>query len=80
MILFCRYFKSHSLLVEQRLQKDKLPETVRDSDVALRFVQAFNFDNILCGVCIFFLCLEPETRSSGMIITHISPFYRPDMI
>ncbi|KAM4735544.1 cytosolic 5'-nucleotidase 3 isoform 2-T2 [Anableps anableps] len=30
------YFKSHSLLVEQRLEKDKLPEVVRESDVALR--------------------------------------------
>ncbi|CAL9706229.1 unnamed protein product [Knipowitschia caucasica] len=30
------YFKSHSLLVEQRIQKDKLPQAVRDSDAALR--------------------------------------------
>lgn len=32
-----RYFKSHTLLVEQRLQKDKFPEVVRDSDVFLRY-------------------------------------------
>lgn len=31
-----RYFKSHTLLVEQRLQKDKLPEVVRESDACLR--------------------------------------------
>uniref|UniRef100_A0A667Y9R0 5'-nucleotidase n=1 Tax=Myripristis murdjan TaxID=586833 RepID=A0A667Y9R0_9TELE len=30
------YFKSHTLLVEQRIQKDKLPEVVRESDAALR--------------------------------------------
>lgn len=30
------YFKSHTLLVEQRLQRDKLPEVVRDSEAALR--------------------------------------------
>uniref|UniRef100_A0A8C7VGM7 5'-nucleotidase n=1 Tax=Oncorhynchus mykiss TaxID=8022 RepID=A0A8C7VGM7_ONCMY len=30
------YFKSHTLLVEQRLQKDKLSEVVRDSDACLR--------------------------------------------
>ncbi|XP_018612952.1 cytosolic 5'-nucleotidase 3 isoform X2 [Scleropages formosus] len=30
------YFKSHTLLVEQRLQKDKLPEVVRESEVCLR--------------------------------------------
>ncbi|KAI3361540.1 hypothetical protein L3Q82_012962, partial [Scortum barcoo] len=30
------YFKSHSLLVEQRLEKDKLSEVVRESDAALR--------------------------------------------
>ncbi|KAK9960372.1 hypothetical protein ABG768_008233 [Culter alburnus] len=30
------YFKSHTLLVEQRLEKDKLPEVVRESDVCLR--------------------------------------------
>ncbi|KAJ7985515.1 hypothetical protein DPEC_G00352860 [Dallia pectoralis] len=30
------YFKSHTLLVEQRLQKDKLPEVVRESDACLR--------------------------------------------
>ncbi|XP_035991302.1 cytosolic 5'-nucleotidase 3 isoform X1 [Fundulus heteroclitus] len=30
------YFKAHSLLVEQRIEKDKLPEVVRESDVALR--------------------------------------------
>ncbi|XP_054903057.1 cytosolic 5'-nucleotidase 3 isoform X1 [Poeciliopsis prolifica] len=30
------YFKSHSLLVEQRLEKHKLPEVVRESDLALR--------------------------------------------
>uniref|UniRef100_A0A8B9HPV9 5'-nucleotidase n=1 Tax=Astyanax mexicanus TaxID=7994 RepID=A0A8B9HPV9_ASTMX len=30
------YFKSHTLLVEQRLQRDKLPEIVRESDVSLR--------------------------------------------
>lgn len=31
-----RYFNSHRLLVEQRLERDKLPEVVRESDVALR--------------------------------------------
>uniref|UniRef100_A0A8C6VUZ4 5'-nucleotidase n=2 Tax=Nothobranchius furzeri TaxID=105023 RepID=A0A8C6VUZ4_NOTFU len=38
------YFKSHSILVEQRLEKDKLPEVVRESDVALRegFEQFFD--------------------------------------
>ncbi|KAM9783007.1 cytosolic 5'-nucleotidase 3 isoform 1-T1 [Neosynchiropus ocellatus] len=30
------YFKSHTLLVEQRIEKDKLPEVVRESDAALR--------------------------------------------
>nr|XP_033958159.1 cytosolic 5'-nucleotidase 3-like [Pseudochaenichthys georgianus] len=30
------YFKSHTLLVEQRLEKDKLPEVVRESEAALR--------------------------------------------
>uniref|UniRef100_A0AAQ5Y615 5'-nucleotidase n=1 Tax=Amphiprion ocellaris TaxID=80972 RepID=A0AAQ5Y615_AMPOC len=39
-----RYFKSHTLLVEQRLEKDKLPEVVRESDAALRegFEQFFD--------------------------------------
>lgn len=32
----CRYYTSHSLLVEQRLEKDKLVEVVRESDAALR--------------------------------------------
>ena len=32
-----RYFKSHTLLVEQRLEKEKLPEVVRESDAALRY-------------------------------------------
>ncbi len=36
-IFFLRYFKSHTLLVEQRLQKDKLPEVVRESDFCLRY-------------------------------------------
>ncbi|MBN3325917.1 5NT3 nucleotidase, partial [Atractosteus spatula] len=38
------YFKSHRLLVEQRLQKDKIPEIVRESDVCLRegFEQFFD--------------------------------------
>lgn len=31
-----RYYTSHSLLVEQRLEKDKLVEVVRESDAALR--------------------------------------------
>ncbi|KAJ8354262.1 hypothetical protein SKAU_G00218290, partial [Synaphobranchus kaupii] len=31
------YFKSHTLLVEQRLQKEKLPEVVRESDASLRY-------------------------------------------
>lgn len=30
------YFKSHTLLVEQRLEKEKLPEVVRESEAALR--------------------------------------------
>ncbi|KAG8009768.1 Cytosolic 5'-nucleotidase 3A [Nibea albiflora] len=40
----CRYFKSHTLLVEQRLEKDKLSEVVRESDAALRdgFEQFFD--------------------------------------
>lgn len=32
----CRYYTSHTLLVEQRLEKDKLVEVVRESDAALR--------------------------------------------
>ncbi|KAM9309235.1 cytosolic 5'-nucleotidase 3 isoform 1-T1 [Pholidichthys leucotaenia] len=38
------YFKAHSLLVEQRLERDKLAEVVRESDVALRdgFEQFFD--------------------------------------
>uniref|UniRef100_A0A4W6CCI3 5'-nucleotidase n=1 Tax=Lates calcarifer TaxID=8187 RepID=A0A4W6CCI3_LATCA len=38
------YFKSHTLLVEQRIEKDKLPEVVRESDAALRegFEQFFD--------------------------------------
>lgn len=38
MTVFSRYFKSHTLLVEQRIEKDKLPEVVRESDAALRYV------------------------------------------
>lgn len=34
----CRYFKSHTLLVEQRIEKDKLSEVVRESDAALRYL------------------------------------------
>ncbi|XP_033854457.1 cytosolic 5'-nucleotidase 3-like isoform X2 [Acipenser ruthenus] len=30
------YFKSHTLLIEQRLQKDKLPQSVKESDACLR--------------------------------------------
>lgn len=38
------YFNSHRLLVEQRLEREKLPEVVRESDVALRdgFEQFFD--------------------------------------
>ncbi|XP_005929556.1 cytosolic 5'-nucleotidase 3 isoform X1 [Haplochromis burtoni] len=38
------YFNSHRLLVEQRLERDKLPEVVRESEVALRdgFEQFFD--------------------------------------
>lgn len=36
-VCVCRYFKSHSLLVEQRLERDKLSEVVRESDAALRY-------------------------------------------
>lgn len=32
-----RYFKSHTLLVEQRIEKDKLSEVVRESEAALRY-------------------------------------------
>lgn len=42
-----RYFKSHSLLVEQRLEKDKLPEVVRESDVALRYLQKIKWSKCL---------------------------------
>lgn len=48
-----RYFKSHTLLVEQRLEKDKLPEVVRESDVALRYLQ-----NINLNLFFFFLCVQ----------------------
>uniref|UniRef100_A0A9J8B7R7 5'-nucleotidase n=1 Tax=Cyprinus carpio carpio TaxID=630221 RepID=A0A9J8B7R7_CYPCA len=41
------YFKSHTLLVEQRLQKDKLPEVVRESDVCLREGYEQFFDRLL---------------------------------
>ncbi|NXT28927.1 5NT3A nucleotidase, partial [Syrrhaptes paradoxus] len=34
--LYSRYSKSHALLIEQGLQKDKLAETVRESDVMLK--------------------------------------------
>jgi len=34
--LLCRYFKTHTLLVEQRLERDKLAEVVRESHAALR--------------------------------------------
>lgn len=40
------YFKSHTLLVEQRLQKDKLPEVVRESDVCLREGYEHFFDRL----------------------------------
>ncbi|XP_060761656.1 cytosolic 5'-nucleotidase 3 isoform X1 [Neoarius graeffei] len=40
------YFKSHTLLVEQRLQKDKLPEVVRESDVSLREGYEHFFDRL----------------------------------
>lgn len=38
----CRYYNSHTLLVEQRLEKDKLAEVVRESDAALRYETAQN--------------------------------------
>lgn len=37
-VFVCRYFKSHTLLVEQRIEKDKLSEVVRESDAALRYL------------------------------------------
>ncbi|KAI5093088.1 cytosolic 5'-nucleotidase 3, partial [Silurus meridionalis] len=40
------YFKSHTLLVEQRLEKDKLPEVVRESDVSLREGYEHFFDRL----------------------------------
>ncbi|XP_056457256.1 cytosolic 5'-nucleotidase 3 isoform X1 [Gadus chalcogrammus] len=40
------YFKSHTLLVEQRLQKDKLPDIVRESDSALREGYEHFFDRL----------------------------------
>ncbi|XP_075941105.1 cytosolic 5'-nucleotidase 3-like [Anarhichas minor] len=47
------YFKSHTLLVEQRLEKDKLAEVVRESDAALGcvFLNAFLVCSLLlhCG-------------------------------
>ncbi|KAM6913412.1 cytosolic 5'-nucleotidase 3-like [Lycodopsis pacificus] len=47
------YFKSHTLLVEQRLEKDKLAEVVRESDAALGcvFLNAFLDCSLLlhCG-------------------------------
>jgi len=45
-----RYFKSHSLLVEQRLEKDKLPEVVRESDVALRYLKRREHVKPTCAV------------------------------
>ncbi|MFT7800438.1 cytosolic 5'-nucleotidase 3A isoform X1 [Arapaima gigas] len=40
------YFKSHMLLVEQRLQKVKLPEVVRESEVCLRDGHEQFFDQL----------------------------------
>lgn len=34
--LYFRYHKSHALLIEQGLQKDKFAEIVRESDVMLK--------------------------------------------
>lgn len=52
-----RYFKSHTLLVEQRLEKDKLPEVVRESDVALRYLQNINLNLFFFFVCA--TCAKP---------------------
>ncbi|XP_012680042.2 cytosolic 5'-nucleotidase 3 [Clupea harengus] len=41
------YFKSHTLLVDQRLQKDKLPEVVKQSDASLREGYEQFFDRLL---------------------------------
>ncbi|XP_028673368.1 cytosolic 5'-nucleotidase 3 isoform X2 [Erpetoichthys calabaricus] len=40
------YFKSHTLLIEQGLQKEKLPEVVRESDVSLREGYEMFFDKL----------------------------------
>ncbi|KAK1173468.1 cytosolic 5'-nucleotidase 3A isoform X3 [Acipenser oxyrinchus oxyrinchus] len=40
------YFKSHTLLIEQGLQKDKLPEIVRESDACLREGYEHFFDKL----------------------------------
>ncbi|XP_039592468.1 cytosolic 5'-nucleotidase 3 isoform X1 [Polypterus senegalus] len=40
------YFKSHTLLIEQGLQKEKLPEVVMESDVSLREGYEMFFDKL----------------------------------
>ncbi|MGH0124176.1 UNVERIFIED_CONTAM: hypothetical protein FKN15_016587 [Acipenser sinensis] len=40
------YFKSHTLLIEQRLKKDKLPQSVKESDACLREGYEHFFDTL----------------------------------
>ncbi|KAJ0066381.1 hypothetical protein NL108_011748 [Boleophthalmus pectinirostris] len=72
------YFKSHSLLVEQRLQKDKLPEAVRDSDAALRDGYEQFFDRLQQhNVPVFIFSaglgdvLEEILRQSGVYLPNV---------
>ncbi|KAK7885930.1 hypothetical protein WMY93_025551 [Mugilogobius chulae] len=72
------YFKSHSLLVEQRLQKDKLPEAVRDSDAALRDGYEQFFDRLQQHNVPMFIfsaglgdVLEEILRQSGVYLPNV---------
>ncbi|KAI9999468.1 hypothetical protein NQD34_018511 [Periophthalmus magnuspinnatus] len=72
------YFKSHTLLVEQRLQKDKLPEAVRDSDAALRDGYEQFFDRLhQHNVPVFIFSaglgdvLEEILRQSGVYLPNV---------
>lgn len=72
------YFKSHSLLVEQRLQKDQLSEAVRESDAALRdgFEQFFQVLQLHCVPVFIFSAglgdvLEEILRQSGVYLPNV---------
>ncbi|KAG7265288.1 hypothetical protein CRUP_005266 [Coryphaenoides rupestris] len=58
------YFKSHTLLVEQRLEKDKLPDVVRESDAALS-VPVFIFSAGLGDV------LEEIIKQAGVYLPNV---------